>query len=315
MCSTRARELGAARICVVYGHGGEAVREAPRCRRSHLGPAGAAARHRPRRAAGAAASRCRRAPTLVLYGDVPLIGTATLRRLIEAAGRRPGAADRGPGRPERLRPHRARRRRAMSCASSRRRTRRTPSAPSARSTPASSPRRPRRSALAAGTGQRQRAGRVLPDRHRRGWPSPRACRWRRPQPDDAWEVLGVNSKAQLAELERICTSAMRRLLMEHGVTLADPARIDVRGELDCGRDVTIDVNCVFEGRVVLGDGVEVGAHCVLRNAIIGAGTRIAALQPHRRGRGRPRLPHRPLCAPAPRHASWATTCTSATSSR
>ena len=82
-------------------------------------------------------------------------------------------------------------------------------------------------------------------------------------------------KQQLAELERIHQYRNALLLMEQGVTLLDPDRLDVRGELDCGRDVTIDVNCVFEGRVVLGDGVEVGAHCVLRNAVIGAGTRIA----------------------------------------
>ena len=79
-------------------------------------------------------------------------------------------------------------------------------------------------------------------------------------------MLGVNSKAQLAELERIHQSAAsRRALIDAGVTLADPARFDVRGELDCGRDVAIDVNCVFEGRVALGDGVQVGANCVLRN--------------------------------------------------
>jgi len=95
------------------------------------------------------------------------------------------------------------------------------------------------------------------------------------QPDANWEVLGVNSKVQLAELERIHQRNNALLLMESGVTLADPERIDVRGELDCGRDVSIDVSCIFEGRVVLGDGVEIGAHCVLKNAVIGAGTLIA----------------------------------------
>ena len=67
--------------------------------------------------------------------------------------------------------------------------------------------------------------------------------------------MGVNSKAQLAALERIHQRNIAEALMEQGVTLADPARIDVRGELVCGRDVSIDVNCVFEGRVELGDGV------------------------------------------------------------
>lgn len=96
------------------------------------------------------------------------------------------------------------------------------------------------------------------------------------QPADEWEVLGVNSKVQLAGLERVHQLEIARHLLEAGVTLMDPARLDVRGSLSCGQDVTIDVNCVFEGRVVLGDGVEVGAHCVLRNATVAAGTRIDA---------------------------------------
>jgi bifunctional UDP-N-acetylglucosamine pyrophosphorylase/glucosamine-1-phosphate N-acetyltransferase len=94
------------------------------------------------------------------------------------------------------------------------------------------------------------------------------------QPAHAWETLGVNSKAQLAELERIHQRETARRLLERGVTLADPARLDVRGDLDCGRDVSIDVSCVFEGRVTLADGVVVGAHCVLRNVSVGPGTRI-----------------------------------------
>ena len=96
------------------------------------------------------------------------------------------------------------------------------------------------------------------------------------QPAHAWEVLGVNSKAQLAELERIHQGEIARSLLEAGVTLADPARLDVRGTLVCGRDVGIDVNCVFEGQVKLGDGVQVGANCVLRNVTVAAGTRIDA---------------------------------------
>ncbi|WP_310447875.1 bifunctional UDP-N-acetylglucosamine diphosphorylase/glucosamine-1-phosphate N-acetyltransferase GlmU [Thiobacillus sp.] len=96
------------------------------------------------------------------------------------------------------------------------------------------------------------------------------------QPASEWEVLGVNSKAQLAQLERIHQNEIAQALLEAGVTLADPARLDVRGSLNCGRDVSIDVNCVFEGKVLLGDGVQVGANCVLRNATIAAGTRIDA---------------------------------------
>ena len=96
------------------------------------------------------------------------------------------------------------------------------------------------------------------------------------QPAFAWEVLGVNSKAQLAELERIHQNEVAQQLLEAGVTLLDPARLDVRGTLICGRDVQIDVNCVFEGRVELGDNVQVGANCVLRNVRVAAGSRLDA---------------------------------------
>ncbi len=96
------------------------------------------------------------------------------------------------------------------------------------------------------------------------------------QPAYEWEVLGVNSKAQLAQLERIHQGEIAQALLEAGVTLLDPARLDVRGTLICGRDVSIDVSCVFEGHVQLGDGVQVGAHCVLRNVTVAAGTRIDA---------------------------------------
>ncbi len=93
---------------------------------------------------------------------------------------------------------------------------------------------------------------------------------------DAWEVAGVNSKRELADLERRWQRNEAERLLEAGVTLADPARIDVRGTLQCGRDVAIDVNCVFEGKVVLGDGVRVGANCVLRDVVLGAQTEVFA---------------------------------------
>ena len=89
--------------------------------------------------------------------------------------------------------------------------------------------------------------------------------------DDAVQVAGVNSPVQLAELERAYQWRQARLLMDEGVRLADPARFDVRGDLLCAQDVSIDVNCVFMGKVNLGEGVSIGAHCVIANAVIEAG--------------------------------------------
>jgi bifunctional UDP-N-acetylglucosamine pyrophosphorylase / glucosamine-1-phosphate N-acetyltransferase len=88
------------------------------------------------------------------------------------------------------------------------------------------------------------------------------------------ECLGVNSKVELAQVERILQMNQAQRLLEAGVSLMDPARTDVRGALDCGRDVVIDVNCIFEGHVVLGDRVVVGAGCILRDVTVGAGTQI-----------------------------------------
>ena len=268
-----ARELDAKKICVVYGHGGEAVREA-------LDAADIIwVRQEPQLGTGHAVLQTLTfldpaAPTLVLYGDVPLIGAATLTRLVEAAGRGLGVLTEdledpaGYGRIVRDDDGRILRIVEERDASEDERTIgeintgfiAAPTAALNRWLPA--------------LGNDNAQGEYyLTDivRLAIGEGMPVATT----QPDEAWEVLGVNSKVQLAELERIHQYRNALLLMEQGVTLLDPDRIDVRGELYCGRDVTIDVNCVFEGRVVLGDGVEVGAHCVLRNAVIGAGTRIA----------------------------------------
>ncbi len=92
--------------------------------------------------------------------------------------------------------------------------------------------------------------------------------------DNEWEIAGVNSKDQLAALERIQQRETANKLMADGVTLMDPARLDVRGELACGRDVVIDVNCIFEGKVTLANGVSIGANCILKDCSIGAGTEI-----------------------------------------
>ncbi len=90
------------------------------------------------------------------------------------------------------------------------------------------------------------------------------------------EVLGVNSPLQLADLERRFQRQQAEALMEAGVRLADPARFDLRGQLHCAADVEIDVNAVFEGEVHLGQGVRIGAHCVIRDARIAAGAVIHA---------------------------------------
>jgi bifunctional UDP-N-acetylglucosamine pyrophosphorylase/glucosamine-1-phosphate N-acetyltransferase len=88
---------------------------------------------------------------------------------------------------------------------------------------------------------------------------------------DTVQVDGVNSPSQLAALERAFQLRQAQALMEQGVRIADPARFDVRGQLVCGHDVEIDVNCLFEGRVSLGEGVRIGANCVIANADISAG--------------------------------------------
>lgn len=94
------------------------------------------------------------------------------------------------------------------------------------------------------------------------------------QPEAEWETLGVNSKLDLVRLERIHQQNVAHKLLEAGVTLADAARIDVRGMLTCAKDVSIDVGCVFEGEVSLGERVSIGANCVLRNISIAADTRV-----------------------------------------
>jgi bifunctional UDP-N-acetylglucosamine pyrophosphorylase/glucosamine-1-phosphate N-acetyltransferase len=94
--------------------------------------------------------------------------------------------------------------------------------------------------------------------------------------EDEWSVTGINAKSDLAQIERVYQQRYAEQLLKQGVTLKDPNRIDVRGDLQCGRDVQIDVNCLFEGQVVLGDRVKIAPNCVIKNAVIAAGTQIAA---------------------------------------
>ena len=96
------------------------------------------------------------------------------------------------------------------------------------------------------------------------------------QADQEYETVGVNSRDQLAALERLHQHNIAKQLMDAGVSLADPARIDVRGTLECGSDVFIDVGCVFEGCVTLASGTKVGPYCVIRNSVIGKNVAIHA---------------------------------------
>ena len=96
------------------------------------------------------------------------------------------------------------------------------------------------------------------------------------QADDEFEIVGVNSRDQLAALERLHQLNIANQLMDAGVSLADPARIDVRGSLECGTDVLIDVGCVFEGSVTVASGTKIGPYCVIRNSVIGKGVVIHA---------------------------------------
>jgi len=269
-----ARALQAARIVVVYGHGGAQVKDAMHepdlvfaLQEPQLGTGHALQQAAPHLGASAA--------TLVLYGDVPLITADTLRKLVDAAGS--GVA--------------------------------LLSAELEQPTGYGRVLRDARGLVEGIVEERdatdaQRAIRevntgfmVLPTARLAGWLAQLSNRNAQGEyyltdlvaiarrenvpvaavvATDAHETLGVNSKAQLAQLERIYQARYAACLMEQGVTLRDPARIDVRGSLACGRDVQIDVNCVFEGEVTLEAGADVGPHCVLKNAHVGPGTRIEA---------------------------------------
>lgn len=268
-----ARALGPRSIIVVHGHGGDAVTRAIVgddlkwvLQEPQLGTGHAVRQAAPLLDDGV--------PTLVLYGDVPLISHRTLARLAEAAGHDAlalltvelddpsgyGRIARENGRIVRIVEHR-------DADDTVRAIREINTGILVAPTPAL-----RR--WLAGLGNDNAQGEYyLTDIVAAAVDD--GVRVASAQPEQVSETLGVNSKPQLAQLERLYQARIaERLMEENGVRLADPARLDVRGELRCGRDVFIDVGCVFEGEVELGDGVEVGPYCVIRSARIGAGARI-----------------------------------------
>lgn len=273
-----ARALAPSKLCVIYGHGGAAVPEMLKRQDSTGHAAIDTALQEPQLGTGHAVSQAvpqldEDVPTLILYGDVPLTTVASLKGLVDAAGTDKlgiltvvQANPFGLGRIVRE------------------------GGTITRIVEEKDANEAERAICEINSGIM-----VAPTRHLKKWLGSLSNNNAQGEyyltdivaqavldgvpvvsanPSAEWEVAGVNSKVQLAELERRHQLNIANALLEKGVTLLDPARIDVRGELICGRDVTIDVGCVFEGRVELGDGVSVGAHNVLVNARIAAGTNI-----------------------------------------
>lgn len=273
-----ARSLSPSKLCVIYGHGGAAVLEHLESQKAKGGMDISAALQEPQLGTGHAVMQGLpelddNAPTLILYGDVPLTTAASLQRLVDVAGN-----DKlgiltvvqdnpfGLGRIVRHGGAIVRIVEEKDASPNERNIQEINSgimvAPTAKL----------RKWLAALGNNNAQGEYYLTDIVAQAVDE--GVEVVSAHPGAPWEVLGVNSKTQLAQLERIHQSNIAHALLEKGVTLADPARIDVRGELLCGRDVTIDVGCVFEGKVELADGVTVGANCVLVNARIEAGANI-----------------------------------------
>jgi len=269
-----ARILEARRIVVVYGHGGEVVREALDA------PDLAWARQDPPQGTGHAVQQAMPLvddgdTALILYGDVPLIGVPTLQRLMAAASDTTLALltvsmDNPTGYGRILRDGAGKVTRIVEEKDATADERRVQEVNTG--------------ILAAPVARlRQWLGNLNNDNAQGEYYLTDIIAMAvadglevvTTQPDAFEETLGVNNKTQLAELERIHQRNIARRLTDAGVTVIDPARLDVRGSLECGRDVEIDINCVFEGTVVLGDGVRIGANCIVRDATLGAGTRVA----------------------------------------
>ncbi|MBA2658353.1 MAG: bifunctional UDP-N-acetylglucosamine diphosphorylase/glucosamine-1-phosphate N-acetyltransferase GlmU [Nitrosospira sp.] len=269
------RALSPQRICVVYGHGGDAVPQA-------IGDETITwVRQMPQLGTGHALMQAlpyldKDGMTLVLYGDVPLTSIETLKRLIAIAGEKTFslltvelADPAGYGRI----------------------VRNDETGDIAAIVEEKDASKSQREIQEINTGIM-----VIPNQYLHGWlhklenhnaqkeyyltdivamSVKDGVKVEAAQPAYAWETIGINSKTQLAALERIFQNESAKKLLDQGVTLADMSRIDIRGQLDCGRDVEIDINCIFEGHVQLEDGVKVGAHSILKNVKVAAGSTIA----------------------------------------
>lgn len=273
-----ARLLRPSKLCVIYGHGGAAVPEMVAALATNGEVPIDTALQQPQLGTGHAVMQAvpqldENVPTLVLYGDVPLTTGDSLRRLVEAAGSDKlgiltveQANPFGLGRIVREHGRIVRIVEEKDANEEQRAIREINSGIM------SIPTRHLKTWLAALSNNNAQGEYYLTDIVAQAVSD--GVEVVSASPAGEWEVAGVNSKVQLAELERRHQLNIANALLEKGVTLMDPARIDVRGELICGRDVTIDVGCVFEGRVELADGVTVSAHCVLVNATVAAGATI-----------------------------------------
>lgn len=273
-----ARGLAPAKLCVIYGHGGATVLSALEEQKARGGVEISAALQEPQLGTGHAVMQAlpvldEAVPTLVLYGDVPLTTTSSLQRLVDAAG-----ADKlgiltvvqedpfGLGRIVRED------NRIVRIVEEKDATEEERAIKEINSGIMCIPTGHLKKWLASLENKNAQGEYYLTDIVARAVAD--GVEVVAAHPAAEWEVLGVNSKVQLAELERIHQNNLARTLLEKGVTVLDPARIDIRGELVCGRDVTIDVGCVFEGKVTLADGVTVGAHSVIVDTTIEAGAQI-----------------------------------------
>ncbi len=273
-----ARQLSPTTLCVIYGHGGDTVpalvtahHQSPDCAISF-------AQQEPQLGTGHAVMQAIPAlsdtvPTLILYGDVPLTNAASLQRLIDSAGTDKLAiltiemADpSGYGRIVREQGKITRIVEQKDATDAER------TISEINTGIMVMPTVPLKKWLAALSNNNAQGEYYLTDIVAQAVAD--GVEVTSAQPAAAWETLGVNSKVQLAELERIYQRNLANIMLEQGIMLADPNRFDVRGTLTCGHDVSIDVGCIFEGEVALADGVKIDAHCVIKNARIGSNVHI-----------------------------------------